>query len=128
MKIHLTVADDINLVKSVSSQGIVIGDRTYVTSLILSPADIRPDWSPASLDDLTDQDFIPVIDCAPEVVLLGTGGRLRFPAASVTAPFIARAIGFEVMDTGAACRTYNILASEGRKVVAALLRIAHDDR
>ncbi|MDH3638152.1 MAG: Mth938-like domain-containing protein [Gammaproteobacteria bacterium] len=127
MKIHLTVADDINLIKSVSSRGIVIGDRTFSASLLVTPAEVRPNWSPQSLDDLNDTDFIPIIECAPEVVILGTGSRLGFPAVSVTAPLIDRAIGFEIMDTRAACRTFNILASEGRKVVAALLKIGEQD-
>ena len=59
----------------------------------------------------------------PEVVLLGTGARLRFPPAAVLAPLTRAGIGVEVMDTAAACRTYNILAGDGRRVVAALLMI-----
>ncbi len=128
MKIHLTVADDINLVRSVSAQGIMVGDRLFSSSLLLTPAEIQPDWAPASLDDLSDQDLIPILQWSPEVVILGTGGRLRFPAARVTAPLMARAIGVEIMDTRAACRTFNILASEGRKVVAALLGVTEPER
>ena len=60
------------------------------------------------------------------MVLLGTGGRLRFPPSAVLAPLIAAQIGYEVMDTGAACRTFNLLAGEGRRVLAALLLIEAD--
>lgn len=56
-----------------------------------------------------------------EIVLLGTGARLRFPHPSLTRPLMEAGIGLEVMDTGAACRTYNLLASEGRKVIVAIL-------
>ena len=59
-------------------------------------------------------------------MLLGTGSRLHFPPAAVLMPLIAAQIGYEVMDTGAACRTFNVLAGEGRRVVAALLLIGAD--
>ncbi len=127
MKIHLTVADEVNLVKSVSPHGIEINERAFTASLLISPTDFVSPWTPQYFHDLTDQDFAPIIDYRPEVVILGTGARLRFPAPTVTAPLITHGIGFEVMDTRAACRTFNILASEGRKVVAAVLQIEQSE-
>ena len=58
---------------------------------------------------------------APEIVLLGTGTRLQFPPAAVLRPLIDARVGYEIMDTGAACRTYSILMAEGRRVLAALI-------
>lgn len=123
MKLHLNVAGHINLVQSVSPQGIVITDRLYTASVLLTASEIRPDWQPQRVADLTAEDFHPVVEYQPEVVLLGTGARLAFPHPRVTEPLINRAIGLEVMDTRAACRTFNILAGDGRKVVAALLPV-----
>jgi uncharacterized protein len=71
--------------------------------------------------ELEAADLEPVVALAPEVLLIGTGVRQVFPAAAVFAALHARRIGFEVMDTGAACRTYNVLVAEDRRVAAALL-------
>jgi len=85
------------------------------------PQRIIPDWRPQMLAELRAQDLAEVLALEPEVVLLGTGQTLRFPSPELFSAFHSTAIGIEVMDTGAACRTYNILAVEGRQVVAALL-------
>ena len=81
---------------------------------------VRP-WAPATFDDLTQAHFDGLLQDKPELVIFGSGARLRFPSASLLRGLIARNIGLESMDTAAACRTYNVLASEGRTVVAALL-------
>lgn len=78
-------------------------------------------WPVASIDDVTPDALAPLLAAEPEVILIGTGTRQRFPAASVMREIMAARIGWEVMDTAAACRTYNILAGEGRRVVAALI-------
>lgn len=96
---------------------------TLIRSLILTPQELILDWEPQLLADLQAGHLSRVVAAAPEVVLLGTGSRLRFPPASVLAPCYQAGVGVEVMDTGAACRTFNILAGEGRQVVAALLMI-----
>ena len=70
---------------------------------------------------MTEQDFAPILSMQPEIVLLGTGSRLCFPAAQLTAGILAAGVGLEVMDTAAPCRTFNILLSEQRSVVAALV-------
>jgi uncharacterized protein len=79
------------------------------------------DWRPQTLDELTEADLEAVLALQPEIVVLGSGTRQRFPDPRLTAAIMARGIGCEVMDTGAACRTYNVLVSEGRRAVAALL-------
>ena len=78
-------------------------------------------WSVQRFDALSDQDFAHVDTTCAELVIFGSGTKLRFPKSEWLAPLICLGIGVETMDTAAACRTYNILASEGRKVTALLL-------
>jgi len=90
-------------------------------SFVISLERLDLAWSPPHLEGLRAEHLEALLSEAPEVVLLGTGQRLRFPAPEVSAPLVRAGVGMEVMDSGAACRTYNILASEGRRVVAAVL-------
>ena len=90
------------------------------SSVLVTP-DALLDWAPASFAELAEAHFARIVELRPEVVLLGTGARLRYPPAALTAPLARAGIGLEVMDVQAACRTYNILAAEDRVVVAALL-------
>ena len=90
------------------------------SSVLVTP-DALLDWAPASFAELAEAHFARIVELRPEVVLLGTGARLRFPPAALTAPLARAGIGLEVMDVQAACRTYNILAAEDRHVAAALL-------
>jgi uncharacterized protein len=92
-------------------------------SCIILPDLILRDWPPQHFDDLSAGHFAVLLELRPEVVVLGSGGRLRFPPPALTASLLEEDIGVEVMDTGAACRTYNILMNEGRRVAAALLMI-----
>ena len=80
----------------------------------------RP-WTPRTFEDLQAQDLAPLAASGAELVILGTGERLRFVPSAWLSPFAEHRVGLETMDTAAACRTYNILASEGRRVIAALL-------
>ncbi|MFC1681949.1 Mth938-like domain-containing protein [Pseudomonadota bacterium] len=121
MKLHLNKDSNILLIRGYQNGRISIGDDTYSRSVILSPGRLIDDWSPLTLNDLTENDFELMLELEPEVVLLGTGLRLRFPDRAITRPLIQRSIGVEVMDTAAACRTYNVLANEGRNVVASLI-------
>ncbi len=102
---------------------IIIAETRYRESLILMPDRVITEWSPASVSDLTLEDFQTLAELAPEIVLLGTGRTQRFPHPSLIQPLMQQRIGCEVMDTAAACRTYNILMAEGRRVAAALLMI-----
>jgi uncharacterized protein len=77
-------------------------------------------WPPATLDDLQVGHLEPILELRPELVLLGTGARQRFAPAHIRSAFAARGIGVESMDLGAACRTFNILVQEDRRVAAAL--------
>lgn len=109
------------LVRSYSAGEIKIGDSGYTKSLILTPSQIITEWTPQNLSDLRPEHFETVLVLNPELVLLGTGEKLRFPPPVTTAGLLMQGIGVEVMDTAAACRTYNVLVSEDRNVVAALL-------
>ena len=79
------------------------------------------DWPPRDVQSLTREYLAPLFDLAPEVVVLSTGELQQFPRAALRAEFATRRIGIEVMEVGAACRTYNVLVSEERKVLAAIL-------
>ncbi len=102
---------------------VTVGEMVHTASLIVTPDRLILDWPPHTLDDLTAAHIHVIAALKPEVVLLGTGRRLRFPPTAVLAALIEAGIGYEVMDTGAACRTFNVLAAEGRRVAAALLMI-----
>lgn len=124
MKIHLETGDSgANIVRAYGPGEVTINDDIYRSSLIITPGRIITDWPPRTFADLEAAHFEAIIALEPEVVILGTGRRLQFPRPAVTRPVVDAQMGLEVMDTGAACRTYNILMSEGRKVVAGLLMI-----
>lgn len=91
------------------------------TSIVISSQGQRFDWSCDRFGALTPAHFVRLAALGPELVIFGSGAHLRFPPAPWLRALIARRIGLETMDTQAACRTYNILAGEGRHVVAALL-------
>jgi len=98
-----------------------VGADRITRSVIVGSRGERLDWELAAFDDLTPGHFERLADLAPEVVIFGSGGRIRFPRAAWLRPLVEGGIGLETMDTAAACRTYNILAQEGRHVVVALL-------
>ena len=121
MKLHRINTVDIHLIRACTDTEVRIDQTRYASSLLVTPSRIVPKWRPTSMLDLRREDLQAVMEFEPEIVLLGTGRRLRFPPAAIRTELHRRAIGLEVMDTAAACRTYNILAAEGRNVVAALL-------
>lgn len=110
-----------NLVTGVAPDGIRVGERFFSRSLILSASEVVPDWSATDVALLDLEALAPALQLAPEILILGTGARIHFPASALFAALAARDIGLEVMDTAAACRTYNVLVTEERPVVAALI-------
>jgi len=98
-----------------------IGEREYARSVIVSAATLIDDWRPQHVGELTAADLERALALKPEVLLLGSGARQVFPARELLVQLYDARIGFEVMDTGAACRTYNVLVGEGRAVAAALI-------
>ena len=109
------------MIRACDDGQVTIGARSYQHSLILTPERVIPDWQPRQVTDITEQDFDNILTLQADIILLGTGTRLCFPSARLRAYVLATGTGLEVMDTAAACRTYNILLSESRRVVAALL-------
>jgi uncharacterized protein len=121
MKLHLENPAGTHLVRSYGPGQLRIGERTHTTSVIVTARTLIAPWRPASADELLAVDLEPLLGLAPEVVLLGTGPRQQFPAAGILRILYEQRIGVEVMDTSAACRTYNVLVTEGRAVAAALI-------
>ena len=111
------------LVRACDSRAIRIDDQIFEGSVIVSSLNghVPQAWTPRQMADLQPQDLAALAASGAELVILGTGHRQVFPPAAWLAPFAQERVGLESMDTAAACRTYNILASEGRKVLAALL-------
>lgn len=96
-------------------------DTQVNSSCIVFPERLIEHWPVQSLADLTLESLSVIHEHRPEVLLIGTGNRIQFPAPAVTAPLMASGIGVEIMDNGGACRTYNILMTEGRRVAVALI-------
>jgi uncharacterized protein len=115
-----------NKIASYSAGKFVIARSLYTQSIIVSPFELIADWPPQSVNELAIEHMEPLISIHPEVLLIGTGAHLYLPADAITNLLIEKNIGYEVMDTGAACRSYNFLAGEGRKVAAALFMINAD--
>lgn len=110
-----------HLILGYESGRIQVGGRAYTRGLIVSPERIVSDWGPDRAADLSAEHFEAIIALEPQVIILGTGERQVFPDPRTYVAALQRGLGVEVMDTGAACRTYNILMSEGRKVAAGLI-------
>lgn len=123
MKIHLEIAAGLNVVRHYRPGCVTVNVADYRASLIVLPDRLVGDWPPQAFTDLRREHFEIVAALKPELVVLGTGARPRFPAPALIVPLIEAHIGLEVMGTAAACRTYNILVSEGRNVAGALLMI-----
>ena len=98
-----------------------VGATPYAHGVLVPRVGAVEPWQRGGFDALEAADFERVAALAPEVVLLGSGARLRFPAPALLRALIERGVGVETMDTAAACRTYNVLAAEGRSVLAALI-------
>jgi uncharacterized protein len=121
LKLHLDAGAGLNQFTGYGEGYVAINGQRRTASLIVMPRDPVEDWAPARFEDLAPEHFAALAARELEIVLLGTGARLRFPRPEITRPLIEARIGVEVMDVPAACRTYNILVAEGRKVAAALL-------
>ena len=123
MKFILENSNDGYTIQHYAAGEITIGETVHRESLILLPDRVIVDWQPNSVSDLTTEDFQRLAELGPEIVLLGNGRAQCFPHPALSQPLLQRQIGLEVMDTAAACRTYNILMAEGRRVAAALFII-----
>lgn len=121
MKLHAPQTQHYQTVTGYDEQGVEINAVRFSHSLLVLPEVPPVAWPPATFDELTTDHFAQIDAVNPDVVILGTGIRQRFIHPKLTAALNARRIGVECMDNKAACRTYNILMGEGRKVALALL-------
>jgi uncharacterized protein len=121
MQLNHELPDYAFTLRSADGQSARVNDRTLSASFILSPQQLVEDWPVRDSASLAPDDLAPLLALKPEVVLLGTGERQVFPPAAVMAACLSLGIGLEVMTNAAAARTFNVLASESRKVVAGFL-------
>lgn len=115
-------------IRAVKPDAVVVIDREMRSSFALAPDQVIEDWPVASIDNLAEEAVLAILAIDPEVVILGSGRRQRFPDRSLLLPLLRQGIGVEVMDNAAAARTYNLLAAEGRRVVGAFILDAAQDR
>src|SRR4051794_16301330 len=120
MKFHLSTSEG-NTITAHGNGYVRIGTVDYHESIVVMPAELITGWAPEGFGALNESDFEQIARLEPEIVLLGTGERLQFPHPRLSRVLVDAHVGMEVMGTAAACRTYNILAAEGRKVAAALI-------
>ncbi len=123
MRLSLDFDEQANTIRAYGEGWITINEQTIRQSVIVMPQQLITDWPPQDLNVLEETHFEQLAALNPEIVLLGTGARQHFPPPGLIRSLICRGVGVEVMNTGAACRTYNIIMAEGRQVLAALLMI-----
>lgn len=121
MELTLDPAGAHHVVRFVHDDAIGVDARELTSSFLLAPTQVVDDWSPRSLDELAEAHLEAILSLSPEVVLLGTGATQAFAPMAVVGWFLSRGIGIEAMSNAAAGRTFNLLAGEGRRVVAAFL-------
>ncbi len=121
LKLQPDRIEGVNVVTGIAAGAVHINGKPHATSLLLPWRGAVVDWPCGAFEQLAAAHFELLQSLRPELVIFGSGARLRFVAPAVLRPLIERGIGIETMDTAAACRTYNVLAAEGREVVAALL-------
>lgn len=120
MKLHLTSSDGRQLVSGYGAGFVAINAVRYERSVLVTPEAVA-EWPVRDFDALTAADFAFIGERRPEIVIVGTGATQRFPPPQLARSLAASGAGVEIMDSKAACRTYNILVAEGRRVVAAIL-------
>jgi uncharacterized protein len=120
MKLHLTPGAGLHLFSGYGAGYVSVNNVRYENCVLVTPQAVSV-WAVDRFETLVATDFSFIAELKPEIVILGTGAKQRFPGPELRRALAASGAGVEVMDTRAACRTYNILASEGRKVVAAVV-------
>ena len=124
MQLSLNRPGEFLFVRRVADSAITVVDRELQASFVLAPDQALENWPVTDVKALDAAAVAPILELKPAVVILGSGPRIVFPPQAVLAEFLKRGIGIEVMDNAAAARTFNVLASEGRKVVVAFVLAA----
>jgi uncharacterized protein len=123
MKFHLAGTAGLNVFTGYGAHYVAVNGVRSESSVVVLPERLIDPWDAAGFDALGAAHFEFLCGLGVEIVLLGTGPRLRFPALALQKIVLSSGTGLEVMDTAAACRTYNILATEGRRVAAAIVLV-----
>jgi uncharacterized protein len=121
VKLHLANLGDTKLFTGYADDHVMVNRERFDTGIAVLAEEVRSDWHVASFDALSEAHFEYFLDLKPEVLLLGTGMQQRFPHPRLYRALTNAGIGVECMTTPAACRTYNILVAEDRRVIAAIL-------
>lgn len=121
MKFERETAAGANAFSAYGEGWVEVRGQRVSTSLVVSADRLQEGWAEGGVAALTEAQLAPLLDWKPEVLILGSGSTFGFPDPAALAPLYRAGVGVEVMDTRAACRTYNLLLAEGRRVVAALL-------
>jgi uncharacterized protein len=121
MRISLDGQGSANAIQAYGQGFITINTQLFYRSVVIARDRIIADWPPQRFADLQPSHLALLTTLDPEILLLGTGDSQQFPHPEVLEPLVNQRIGFEIMDTSAACRTYNIILAEGRQVAAALM-------
>ncbi len=128
LKLHLNGAEGFYQFTGYGNDHVLVNGQRFDFGLVVGPTLLdRESFVSVSFEMLKEKHFAQLGTLGAEIILLGTGSRLRFPHPSLTRPLAESRIGLEVMDTGAACRTYNLLAGEGRKVIVAILALGQQN-
>ncbi len=120
MKLHLNTSDQRFVIQSYGDAHIILNNERHVTSFILTPNQ-RLDWLVDEANQLNDENLAPLLTDEPELIVIGTGAKPCMPSPSVMRFFARHGLGLEFVNTPTACRIYNILASEGRRVGCGLI-------
>ena len=110
-----------NYIKGYDSGSVELTSQRIITNCLIAPDQIITEWTTHEISQLNQADIEPILALQPEIVILGSSVLHQFPSQAINAAFLSRGIGLETMQLGAACRTFNVLLSEDRRVVAALL-------
>jgi len=121
MKFSQDLTDSGYVVTAYDNSGIKVNGKQFEKSFIISPDEFHENWTIDSISELSSTHIQQLLDMKPELIIVGTGNKLVFPPVEVYAALVKQNMGVEFMDTNAACRTYNILTGEGRKVVAGII-------
>jgi len=121
LKLQAERIEGTNAISRHGAEGVIVNGIEHTTSVVVPWKGSVLAWPVGDFAALTPDHFVMLAALKPELVIFGSGRRIRFPAPALLRPLIDQRIGIETMDTAAACRTYNVLLAEGRTVVAALL-------
>jgi len=121
MKLSLDYSTAKYSIDAYDSGMVSVNKQCYQDSIVVTPDRLLESWQPTQIAQLETAHIEFLVSLEPEIILLGTGQSLSFPEPSLMAVALHQGIGFEVMDTGSACRTFNVLAAEGRNIAAALM-------